>query len=48
MIPANETAYVNKRRISESGRLISDIIEVFEKNWRELSNHGVIGYLVSF
>ena len=48
MIPANETAYVGKRGISESGRLISEIIEVFEKNWRVFRHHGVMGYAVSF
>ena len=31
IISANQTAYVNKQCISESGRLISDIIEVCEK-----------------
>ena len=31
IISSNQTAYVNKRCISKSGRLISDIIEVFEK-----------------
>ena len=31
MISSNQTAYVNKRCISKSGRLISDIIEVCKK-----------------
>ena len=37
---SNQTAYVNKRCISESGRLISDIIEVCEKQ-------NIGGYLVT-
>ena len=40
IISSNRTAYVNKRCISESGRLISDIIEVCEKKyWGEFCNH---------
>ena len=37
IIFSNQTAYVNKRCISESGRLVSDVIEVCEKQ-----NIGVI------
>ena len=37
IISSNQTAYVNKRCISKSGRLISDIIEVCKKQ-----NIGVI------
>ena len=40
IISSNQTAYVNKRCISESGRQISDIIEVFEKQ-------NIWGYLVT-
>ena len=42
IISSNQTAYVNKRCISESGRLISDIIEVCEKQniGGVFSNHG--------
>ena len=40
IISSNQTAYVNKRCISESGRLISDIIEVCEKQ-------NIGGYLVT-
>ena len=40
IISSNQTAYVNKRCISESGRLISDIIEVCEKQ-------NIRGYLVT-
>ena len=42
IISSNQTAYVNKRCISESGHLISDIIEVCEKQYigRVFSNHG--------
>ena len=40
IISSNQTAYVNKRCISESGCLISDIIEVCEKQ-------NIGGYLVT-
>ena len=42
IISPNQTAYVNKRCISESERLISDIIEVCEKQniGGVFSNHG--------
>ena len=40
IISSNQTPYVNKRCISESGRQISDIIEVFEKQ-------NIWGYLVT-
>ena len=40
IISSNQTAHVNKRCISESGRLISDIIEVCEKQ-------NIGGYLVT-
>ena len=40
VVSSNQTAYVNKRCISESGRLISDIIEVCEKQ-------NIGGYLVT-
>ena len=40
IVSSNQTAYVNKRCISKSGRLISDIIEVWEKE-------NIGGYLVS-
>ena len=40
IVSSNQTAYVNKRCISKSGRLISDIIEVCEKQ-------NIGGYLVT-
>ena len=40
IISSNQTAYVNKQCISESGSLISDIIEVSEKQ-------NIGGYLVT-